>query len=108
MPIDVTTVADDLAVIHDGAVAITFDGLEPDTDYTLHGQAVHTLRRPPGELLCRLTTVNDVHFGEVECGSIDDSPLGPILRPNPEAGRTRDDEPRRHRGDGGDRSPPSW
>ncbi|MDQ1423871.1 MAG: 3,5-cyclic-AMP phosphodiesterase, partial [Acidimicrobiaceae bacterium] len=85
MPIDVSTVADDLAVIHDEAVAITFDGLEPDTYYTLHGQAVHTLARPPGELLCRLTTVNDVHFGEVECGRIGDSPLGPILRAETDA-----------------------
>lgn len=85
MPIDVTTVADDLAVIHDGVTALTFDGLAPDTDYTLHGQAVHTLVRPPGELLCRFATVNDVHFGEVECGRIDDSPLGPILRAEPGA-----------------------
>jgi 3',5'-cyclic-AMP phosphodiesterase len=85
MPIDVSTVADDLAVIHHGATAITFDGLEPDTDYTLHGQAVHTLARPAGELLCRFATVNDVHFGEVECGRIDDSPQGPILRAEPGA-----------------------
>ncbi len=85
MPIDVSTVADDLAVIHDGATVITFDGLEPDRDYTLHGQAVHTLARPPGELLCRLATVNDVHFGEVQCGRIDDSPLGPILKADPGA-----------------------
>jgi Icc protein len=85
MPIDVSTVADDLAVIHDGAAVYTYDGLEPDTEYTLHGQAVHTLPRPPGELLCRLTTVNDVHFGEVECGRIDDSPLGPILHAEPGA-----------------------
>jgi predicted phosphodiesterase len=83
MPIDVSTVADDMAILHDGARVMTFDGLEPDTDYTFGGQELRTLVRPPGELLSHFTTVNDVHFGEVECGRIDDSPLGPILRAEP-------------------------
>ena len=34
-------------------------------------------------MLCRFATVNDVHFGETECGRIDDHPLGPILRREP-------------------------
>jgi predicted phosphodiesterase len=78
--VDVTTVADDLVVLHDGATVHRFDGLEPDTAMVLAGQAVRTLPRPPGALLSRVVTVNDVHFGEVECGRIDDHPEGPILR----------------------------
>ncbi len=77
---DVTTVADDLVVIHDGARAIRFDGLEPDTDHELAGITVRTLPRPPGELLCRVATVNDLHFGEIEAGRIDEHTDGPIQR----------------------------
>lgn len=85
---DVTTVADDLVVMHDGLSVHRFGELTPDTDYRFdgvgfEGVAVRTMARPPGELLCRLTTVNDVHFGEVECGRIDDHTTGPIVRPNP-------------------------
>ena len=74
---DVTTVADDLVVLHDGVRVHRYDGLSPDTDYELDGVAVRTLPRPGGELLCRFATVNDVHFGEVEAGRVDDSELGP-------------------------------
>ncbi len=80
---DVTTVADDLVVLHDGGVAHRFDGLAPDTDHVVRGVAVRTMARPAGELLCRFATVNDVHFGEVECGRIDDHRDGPIVRPEP-------------------------
>lgn len=84
---EVTTVADDLAVLHvvrDGAAAAhRFFGLEPDTEYELLGASVRTLPRPPGELLCRLATVNDVHFGETEAGRIDDLTEGPIQRSEP-------------------------
>jgi len=38
----------------------------------LDGYEVHTLPRP-GELLARIATVNDVHFGEREAGRIGDS-----------------------------------
>ena len=43
--------------------------------------------RPPGELLCRVATVNDLHFGEVEAGRIDERTDGPIQRV------TRDEDP---------------
>jgi Icc protein len=79
-PVEVTTVADDLAVLHVGGVAHRFDGLTPDTDYRFLDADVRTLPRPDGELLCRFATVNDVHFGEVEAGRIDDHPEGPIQR----------------------------
>jgi predicted phosphodiesterase len=77
---DVTTVADDLVVLHEGHTVHRYAGLEPDTTYRFDGCEVRTLPRPRGEMLSRFATVNDVHFGEVECGRIDDDPRGPVLR----------------------------
>ncbi len=77
---DVTTVADDLIVVHAGTAVRRLDGLRPATTYDVDDVAVTTLARPGGELLCRFATVNDVHFGEVEAGRIDDDPHGPIVR----------------------------
>ena len=56
---------------------------EPATTYSFMGQQVTTLARPPGQLLCRVATVNDVHFGEVEAGRIDQHTQGPIQRAAP-------------------------
>lgn len=81
---ELTTVADDEAVVHDGTTARVYSGLEPDTAYELDGFAFRTLPRP-GELLARFATVNDVHFGETECGVIAGSDLGPIHRSAPGA-----------------------
>lgn len=77
---DITTVADDLVVTHDGLVAHRYQGLAADTEHNLDGVTVRTLPRPDGQLLCRFTTINDVHFGEVEAGKLDDFPEGPIRR----------------------------
>jgi 3',5'-cyclic AMP phosphodiesterase CpdA len=85
MPMDITTVADDLVVVHDGLDVRRYDGLAADTDHHFDGVSVRTLARPTGELLCRFATVNDVHFGEVEAGRIDDLPDGPIRRAEPGA-----------------------
>jgi hypothetical protein len=82
---DVTTVADDLVVVHDGLESRRYDGLAADTDHDLDGVSVRTLARPHGELLCRFATVNDVHFGEIEAGRIDDLTEGPIRRGEPGA-----------------------
>jgi 3',5'-cyclic AMP phosphodiesterase CpdA len=82
---EVTTVADDLVVMHDGLAVHRYEGLAPDTEHVLGGVAVRTLPRPDGELLCRFATVNDVHFGETEAGRIDDLPDGPIRRADPGA-----------------------
>jgi 3',5'-cyclic-AMP phosphodiesterase len=81
--LELTTVADDLVVFHEGTTVHRFDGLEPNRAYELLGQAVRTLPRPDGALRCRFATVNDVHFGEVEAGRIDDHPEGPIQRAEP-------------------------
>ncbi|HET6953380.1 MAG TPA: metallophosphoesterase [Acidimicrobiales bacterium] len=75
---DLTTVADDEAVLHDGVDIRHHDGLEPDTVYERDRVTFRTLPRPPGERLATVCTVNDVHFGEVECGilnGIDDHPI---------------------------------
>ena len=77
---ELTTVADDMAVFHHGTRVVRHLNLEPDTAYSEHGTDFRTLPRPAGRLLCRFATVNDVHFGETECGRVGDSPLGPIQR----------------------------
>ena len=82
-PIELTTVADDEVVLHDGAKVMRHDGLEPDTDYEFEGVAVHTLPRPPGERLATVATVNDVHFGETVCGLLEGLDVGPVLRVEP-------------------------
>ena len=81
--VDITTVADDLIVVHDGPTVHRIEGLAPGTEVHLDGASVRTLERPPGALLSRFATVNDVHFGEVEAGRIDDHPDGPIQRAEP-------------------------
>lgn len=80
---ELTTVADDLAVFHHGQHVIRHENLEPYTFYTEHGIDFHTLARPSGKLLSRIATVNDVHYGETECGRIDDLADGPIQRTAP-------------------------
>ena len=84
---DLTTVADDEVVFHlhspdklkasgddswPGPGYEVISGLEPGTPVVRHGIEARTLERPPGELLCRFATVNDVHFGETECGKVGD------------------------------------
>jgi 3',5'-cyclic AMP phosphodiesterase CpdA len=81
--VDVTTVADDLVVIHDGMSVARFVDLVPSTTYTFLGVDVTTLPRPDGALLCRFATVNDVHFGEVVAGRVGDSPQGPMQSARP-------------------------
>lgn len=83
---DITTVADDLIVAHragEGGEVVRLTDLHPASIYHVGNYEVQTLPRPPGELLCRFGTVNDLHFGEVECGKIDGDPRGPIERVEP-------------------------
>ncbi len=80
MALELTTVSEDAAVFHDGTAVERLDGLEPDHEYEHAGITFRTLPLPSGRFLCRLGTVNDVHFGEVEAGRIDGSEIGPILR----------------------------
>lgn len=68
--VELTTVADDEAVVHAGTEVRTYGELRPDSVVQIEGHEFRTLPRR-GELLARFTTVNDVHFGEVEAGHID-------------------------------------
>ena len=77
--------ADDEAVLHEGVVERRFPGLAPETDHVLAGMPVRTLPRPPGERLATVCTVNDVHFGEVECGILNGVDDHPIYRSAPGA-----------------------
>lgn len=81
---DLTTVADDEVVFHDGVDVHRHVGLTPDTTYELEGHQVRTLPRP-GERLATVCTVNDVHFGELECGHLDGLDVGPIYTAEPGA-----------------------
>lgn len=85
---DLTTVAEDEVVFHlhspdksqgsdeaggwPGPGYEVISGLAPGTPVLRHGFETHSLERPPGELLCKFATVNDVHFGEIECGKVGD------------------------------------
>jgi 3',5'-cyclic AMP phosphodiesterase CpdA len=81
--IELTTVAEDEAVFHRGDEVLRHEGLEADTEYSFHGVALRTLPRPPGERLSTFATVNDVHFGEIECGHIEGIEIGPVLTSGP-------------------------
>lgn len=76
---ELTTVADDEAVVHDGLEVRSYDCLEADTVYEYDGFVFRTLPRPPGELLTTFATVNDVHFGETICGLMDGHTTGPVF-----------------------------
>jgi len=69
-------------------------GLEPDTEYTLSVDGaestdllpatVRTLPCPAGRRMATIATVNDVHFGEVECGKLGTpEELGPVFTTEP-------------------------
>ena len=79
MPAELTTVSECTAVVFDGMDVKRYDGLAPGTDFAFDGVTGRTLAHPGGELLCRFATVNDVHFGETECGVIEGLDIGPIL-----------------------------
>jgi 3',5'-cyclic-AMP phosphodiesterase len=81
---ELTTVADDEAVVHDGAEVRRYRDLAPDTEHELDGFTFRTLPRL-GERLATITTVNDVHFGETECGVVDGLDLGPVFASAPGA-----------------------
>ncbi len=69
---ELLTVADDEVILWHGARATRVTDLPPDSMVEVEGVATRTLPRF-GELLSRVATVNDVHFGEVEAGRMGDS-----------------------------------
>jgi Icc protein len=80
---ELTSVSDDEVVFFDGPRVVRHAGLDPGTVYTLEGEEVRTLPRPGGERLATVATVNDVHFGETECGVLEGLDVGPILTSEP-------------------------
>jgi predicted phosphodiesterase len=76
--LEISSISDDEIVAFEGSERRVFSGLAPETTIEVDGVEVHTLPRP-GELLCRVATVNDVHFGEVECGVIEGTDIGPTF-----------------------------
>ena len=79
---ELTTVGPDFAIIHEGLEVRRHDGLEPGAPQSIEGFAFHTLA-VPGPALATFATVNDVHFGEQECGLIEGSEVGPTFRTAP-------------------------
>jgi Icc protein len=77
---ELTTVADDHAVVFRGPEVRVHDGLAPDTDYDIDGFSFRTLPRP-GAQLAVVATVNDVHFGELECGVLAELHATPLRAP---------------------------
>lgn len=77
--VELTTVADDEAVLFVGPEVFHYLDLTPDTEYVFDDIETRTLPRPSGELLSIVATVNDVHFGETECGVVEGADVGPIL-----------------------------
>ncbi len=75
---ELTTVADDEAVVHDGTTTRRYEGLAPDTDHAIDGFSFRTLPQL-GERLATFATVNDVHFGEIECGIVAGLDMGPVF-----------------------------
>ena len=82
--VEVTTVGVDRAVLHAGAEVRRIHELEPGTEHDVDGTLVRTLDHPGGELLTRFATVNDVHFGETECGVIEGMDVGPTFASEPD------------------------
>lgn len=75
---ELTTVGPDSAVVHVGGVVHRHEGLTPDTDYEFDGFSFRTLPAR-GAHLATIATVNDVHFGEKQCGLIEGDDVGPVL-----------------------------
>ncbi|HEX3623354.1 MAG TPA: metallophosphoesterase [Acidimicrobiales bacterium] len=80
---ELTTVTDTEAVLHDGLRVVRVDGLRPDREHTVEGITFRTLPRPPGQRLATVATVSDLHLGETECGRYEGVNLGPPLRAEP-------------------------
>lgn len=79
---ELSTVASRHAVVHRGTEVRYLTELEPATDHEIDGFAFRTLPEP-GELLARIATVNDIHFGEVVCGVMAGDTSGGVFRSEP-------------------------
>ena len=82
--VEITTVGVDRAVLHEGAEVRRLHDLAPGRTHHVDGIEIRTLDHPGGDLLCRFATVNDVHFGETECGVIEGMDVGPTFSSDPD------------------------
>jgi Icc protein len=94
---EVTTQAGDQSITTYGRYHYAhITGLEPGGEYPLRVDGaeaspllpatVTTLERPSGRKLATIATVNDVHFGETECGLLGTpEEIGPVFRSDPGA-----------------------
>lgn len=80
---ELTTVTDTQAVLHDGLRVVRVDGLRPGKEHTVEGVTFRTLPKPGGERLATVATVSDLHIGETECGRYEGVNLGPPLTAGP-------------------------
>jgi 3',5'-cyclic AMP phosphodiesterase CpdA len=92
---EVATRVGDHAVVTTGPYhSARVTGLEPEATYSLGVEgaentsllpsSVTTLARPAGALLSTVATMNDVHFGETECGLLGtEEEIGPVFRSAP-------------------------
>ena len=76
---ELTTVTDTEAVLHDGLEVVRVNGLRPGKEHTVEGVRFRTLPKPPGERLATVVTVSDLHIGETACGRYEGVNLGPPL-----------------------------
>ena len=83
LPVELTTVTDTEAVLHDGPRVVRVEGLRPDREHSVEGVGFRTLPRLRGERLATVVTVSDLHIGETECGRYDGVNLGPPLQAEP-------------------------
>lgn len=92
---EIETSVGDLSVVTSGPYhSARIVGLSPETTYpvsvagaepsSLLPAETTTLARPAGRLLATIATVNDVHFGETECGLLGTpEELGPVFAAEP-------------------------
>ena len=80
--LELTTVANDEAVAHEGLRVRHYPDLRPGAEHRCDGLAFRTLP-DLGPQLATLATVNDVHIGETVCGQIQGTDIGPVFRSEP-------------------------
>ena len=77
-----TSVGQEFAIFHSGTTEEQITGLTPGTIQDIQGYQFETLP-DLGKRLSTFGTVNDVHFGETQCGLIEGTDIGPVLSVEP-------------------------
>jgi len=67
---EIVAVGPDRAELFTDNRVVRLNSLDPDTDHVSHGVGFRTLS-DIGDIRSNVVTMNDVHFGEVECGKIE-------------------------------------